>query len=323
MKTLGYGTHAIHNHRGAFYNRNTVFANLGFDDFTSLEYMNYVSKTPKNFARDNVLIGEIFGAMESTKGKKDYVYCISVQGHGKYPDTAMIKDPAITVGGDITTEQKNAWEYYAEQVNEMDVFLQNLTDELSSFYEPTILVLYGDHLPALGIENEDMKSGSIFKTQYVIWSNFGLKKQDKELCAYQLPAEIQSRIGMSEGTLTVLHQNRDKNNSYQTDLQMLQYDMLYGKKYIFGGTSPFVKSDMKMGFNPIKIESVVTVAGNYYLKGEGFTPFSKISLDGKILDTVFVSPTVLKLQEEVKSSDVSQLKVSQVEKYNSILSTTE
>ena len=30
FKQLGYGTHAIHNHRGAFYNRNKVFANMGF-----------------------------------------------------------------------------------------------------------------------------------------------------------------------------------------------------------------------------------------------------------------------------------------------------
>ncbi|MDR1067645.1 MAG: sulfatase-like hydrolase/transferase [Clostridiales Family XIII bacterium] len=324
MKMLGYSTHAIHNHRGAFYNRNLVFANLGFDDFTSLEYMNYVSKTPKNFAKDDVLIEEIFGALESTKDKKDYIYCISVQGHGKYPENKLIKDPTVSVSGGLTKEQQNAWDFYVEQVHEMDTVIENLTKELSSYSEPTILVLYGDHLPALGMENEDMKSGSIFKTQYVIWSNYGkFEKQDKELCAYQLPAEIQSRIGMSEGVLTVLHQNRDANNSYQADLHMLQYDMLYGKKYIYGGTNPFPPTDMKMGFNPIKIDSVVSVAGKYYIKGEGFTPFSKISLDGNILDTVFVSPTVLKLQEEVQPSDAERMKVSQVEKYNSILSTTE
>ena len=37
LKQIGYTAHAIHNHRGAFYNRNTVFKNLGFDTFTSLE----------------------------------------------------------------------------------------------------------------------------------------------------------------------------------------------------------------------------------------------------------------------------------------------
>jgi phosphoglycerol transferase MdoB-like AlkP superfamily enzyme len=323
LKDLGYATHAIHNHRGAFYNRNTVFPNLGFDDFTSLEYMNYVSKTPKNFATDDVLIGEIFGSLESTEDQKDYIYCISVQGHGDYPTKKTIQDPLVTVSGDLTAEQEDAWEYYTEQVYEMDVFLKNLTQELSSYDEPVVLVLYGDHLPALGEEKEDMKSGSIFKTQYVIWSNFELAKEDRDLTAYQLPADIQSRIGMSEGTLTVLHQNRDKNPNYQADLHLLQYDMLYGKRYIYGGTNPYKPVKMEMGFTPIRIDSVMMVAGKYYLKGEGFTPFSKISLDGEILDTVFVSPTVLKLQGEVDPSDASHMKVSQVEKYNSILSTTE
>jgi phosphoglycerol transferase MdoB-like AlkP superfamily enzyme len=285
--------------------------------------MNYVSKTPKNFATDDVLAGEIFGALESTKDEKDYIYCISVQGHGEYPSTKLIKDPSIKVSGDITDEQKNAWEYYAEQVNEMDTFLKNLTRELKSFEEPTILAVYGDHLPAMGVEKEDMKSGSIFKTEYVLWSNFKFDKQDKDLYTYQLAAELQTRIGMSEGTLTMLHQNRDKNPRYQDDLHMLQYDMLYGKSYIYGGESPYVRTKMKMGYAPIRIDSVVTVAGKYYLKGEGFTPFSKISLDGKILETVFVSPTVLKLQEEVDPSETEHMKVSQVEKYNSILSTTE
>ena len=38
LKQLGYSSHAIHNHRGAFYGRNKVFSNMGFDTFTSLEY---------------------------------------------------------------------------------------------------------------------------------------------------------------------------------------------------------------------------------------------------------------------------------------------
>ena len=46
LKSLGFGTHAIHNHRAMFYNRNDVFANIGYDSFTSVEYMSDVEKTP-------------------------------------------------------------------------------------------------------------------------------------------------------------------------------------------------------------------------------------------------------------------------------------
>ncbi|MDO4517630.1 MAG: sulfatase-like hydrolase/transferase, partial [Bacillota bacterium] len=68
LKQLGYSTHAIHNHRGAFYNRNKVFRNLGFDSFTCLEYMHDVKKNPKNWAKDEILTENIIDALDSTKG---------------------------------------------------------------------------------------------------------------------------------------------------------------------------------------------------------------------------------------------------------------
>ena len=94
LKLLGYSSHAIHNHRGAFYGRNKVFSNMGFDTFTCLEYMNNVTKTPRNWAKDGILTEQIMDALESTDGK-DYIYTISVQGHGKYPTEQVIEDPAL------------------------------------------------------------------------------------------------------------------------------------------------------------------------------------------------------------------------------------
>ena len=81
---LGYKSHAIHNNTAVFYDRNLVFSNLGFDTFTSIEYMNDVEYTPMGWAKDNVLIGCIEDALDSTEGS-DFVYTITVQSHGKYP----------------------------------------------------------------------------------------------------------------------------------------------------------------------------------------------------------------------------------------------
>jgi phosphoglycerol transferase MdoB-like AlkP superfamily enzyme len=319
---LGYTAHAIHNHRGAFYNRNLVYKNYGFDDFTSLEYMNYVSKTPKNFATDDVLTGEIIGALESTAGH-DYIYTISVQGHGEYPSKKTIKNPRVTLENPVDNAQRYSWEYYLEQISEMDDFLRVLLGELESYGEDVILVMYGDHLPALGMNDSDMKSGSIFDTEYVMWANFDLPAEDKDLPAYQLAAEVQKRIGMREGTMTVFHQDQAGQKDYQKNLHLLMYDMIYGKRYIYGGINPFEPTDMQMGYKPIKINEVVEVGGEYYISGEGFTPFSKVTLGKDILETIYIGPTVLKLLGEVDPNDVSKMKVSQVEKYNAILSTTE
>ncbi|MDR0887042.1 MAG: LTA synthase family protein [Clostridiales Family XIII bacterium] len=328
LKDLGYATHAMHNHRGAFYNRNTVFANMGFDDFTSLEYMSYVDKTPRNWARDEILTGELIDAMRSTKSK-DYTYCISVQGHGEYPTKSVLQNPRIKVsaaeGSDITEERLKQYEYYIQQTMEMDDFVRDLTAELQKFEEPVVLVMYGDHLPALGETNEDMASGSIYKTQYVIWDNYGLAPVHEDVPTYRLSSVVQQRIGMMEGTTTTFHRNSSEDPNYMDELHALQYDMLYGKRYAYydGEKDPFKPTDIQMGYKPIRILDMINVGGNYYITGEGFTPFSKISLDGKILNTVFLSSTTLKLEDAVDKAELKNLKVSQVEKNNTILSTTE
>ena len=322
MKQLGYKSHAIHNHRGAFYFRNKVFANMGFDTFTCLEYMNDVIKTPKNWAKDAILTSQIMDALKSTKGK-DYIYTISVQGHGRYPTEQVLDDPEIKVTNYTTEEQRWAYEYYANQVYEMDQFVKDLTDTLSKYDEDVVLVMYGDHLPALDMTEQEMKNGSLYQTQYIIWDNFDMPIQHKDLMAYQLNAEVMSRLGISVGVMNKFHQDNSYSETYLDDMKALTYDMLYGDKYIYGGKSPFKTTNMKMGIHEIKIDEVVQIGDKLYIKGQNFTEFSKISLNGEALKTVYLSPTLLQLNEEVDPEDASKMKVSQVEKNKEILSTTE
>ena len=68
----------IHNNTGTFYDRHLVFPNLGFDTFTSLEYMNHVEKNPLGWAKDTVLTTEILTTLFSTE-QRDFIYAISVQ----------------------------------------------------------------------------------------------------------------------------------------------------------------------------------------------------------------------------------------------------
>lgn len=322
LKTLGYTAHAIHNHRGAFYYRNKVFANMGFDTFTCLEYMNNVMKTPKNWAKDGILTEQILSALDSTESQ-DYIYTISVQGHGRYPDEQVLESPLITCDSAPTEELKWAYEYYVNQIYEMDCFIEELTSVLETYDEDIVLVMYGDHLPALDMEESDLKTGNLYQSQYIIWDNFGMTKKDRDLTTYELTAEVLDRLNISVGMVTKFQQNYSGSNTFLSDLEALGYDMLYGKRYIYGETNPFKTTGMKMGVKDIAIDEVVQIGEDYYIKGKNFTEYSKISLDGKILETVFLGPTILALKEDVDPEDASKMKVSQVEKNNEVLSTTE
>ncbi|MDD7035877.1 MAG: sulfatase-like hydrolase/transferase [Firmicutes bacterium] len=282
LRLLGYSSHAIHNHRGAFYNRNTVFRNMGFDTFSCLEYMNNVVKTPKNWAKDGILTEQILDALNSTEGK-DYIYTISVQGHGKYPTEEVLENPVITVTDAPDEESKWAWEYYVNQVYEMDIFLGELIEALEDYDEDIVLVAYGDHLPALDITEDQLDNGNLYSSQYIVWSNFGLTKRDADTSTYEITPQLLKRLGISAGIMTKFHQNYSGTPDYSDNLKALSYDMLYGDYYVCGGSNPYEATDMRMGVKPIKIDEIVQIGEKYYIKGQNFTEYSKISLDGEVL----------------------------------------
>jgi|WetSurMetagenome_2_1015567.scaffolds.fasta_scaffold32576_2 phosphoglycerol transferase MdoB-like AlkP superfamily enzyme len=324
LKKLGYATHAIHNHRATFYGRNEVFANLGFDTFTSAEYMNNIIKTPNHFEKDAVLTDEIIAALNSTENQ-DLVYTISVQGHGEFPTEKVYDLPTVTVTGIEDEAEYNKFEYYLQQAYEMDQFIGELVRRLQAFNEDTVLVLFGDHLPYLNIQPEDLENGDIYQTEYVIWSNFELPKEDKDLYAYQLAAEVMKRLGISEGVLTKFHQDHNEDANYLDNLEALQYDMLYGKQYVYAEGNPFLPTELHMGVRDIKIDRVLRANNKYYVIGENFTPYSRIYLNGKVESTIFISPTTLELKDrDIVIEDIKSVKVCQIENKNkSVLSITE
>ncbi len=324
LKSLGFSTHAIHNHRALFYNRNEVFSNIGYDTYTSVEYMSDVSKTPRNWAKDENLTTPIMDALESTE-ERDFIYTISVQGHGKYPEEQVIEDPEITVTDAPTEEMKWKYEYYVNQIYEMDQFLQTLTEELEAYDEPVVLVIFGDHIPALDVTEDSYDGDDLYQTQYVVWSNFDMEKEDMDLTTYQLASVIFDRLGIHTGTTIKYHQTADwDSEDYLDDLKMIAYDILYGNYYLYGGENPFEATDMKMGVKTIKIDKVVSIGGKYYIKGENFTEYSKVTLNGETLSTIYLGPNLLGLLEDVDPADASEMKVSQIDKSSKeIVSTTE
>ena len=69
---------------------------MGFDSYTSKEFMNVLQYTENGWAKDNILTQHILNAMDSTE-QQDYVFCISVEGHGDYEE--VLENPLITVEG--------------------------------------------------------------------------------------------------------------------------------------------------------------------------------------------------------------------------------
>lgn len=294
LKELGYSTHAIHNHAGGFYGRNTVFSRLGFDTFTSSEYMNITEYTPNGWAKDSILTDKIMNAMNSTEGK-DFVHTITVQGHGSYT-VEMEYDSEIIVSG-TSEERHRAYEYYVNQMHEMDDFIGELIEALSNYEEDVVLVMYGDHLPTLGLQAEDMESNSEFNTEYVIWDNMGLEKKVENINSFQLSATVLNRLGIHKGTITKFHQRRKDTTDYLNDLHKLQYDMLYGEQYVYDGELPYKRTSIQMGIDKIRILEVTPLLDDLYIRGENFTKSCNVFINNEKVDAIYLDDKTLMLED--------------------------
>lgn len=321
-KGHGYTTSALHNHRALFYNRNEVYANMGFDSFTSVEYMNNIIKTPTGWCKDKIMIDNILQIMRESK-TRDFMHIVSVEGHGSYPTEQVFTAPYTNVQmDDLASKWK--YEYYLNECHEMDNFIGELLGEIQEMDEPTIVLIYGDHIPALEVKEENYNGPDLYHTKYVIWDNIGLKAKHQNINAYEIGALLLSEADYkNEGVLFDYQENADRNSqNYLTNLEALSYDILYGSYYSYGGQNPYKRSNMSMGYSPISIKDIIKIGDNYYIRGNNFTEHSSISHKGKLLKTIYLSSTLLALRDDIDPDTVQELEISQIDtKDNTILST--
>ncbi|MCD7744737.1 MAG: LTA synthase family protein [Lachnospiraceae bacterium] len=325
LNTLGYGTHVVHNNGGNFYSRANAFSQMGFDTFTSKELMDIQEYTPLGtWPTDHILVGEVEKSLNYTPDQQDFVYVITVGTHGDYPDYEVIEDPEITISGVEDEGEAYSWEYYVNMLHETDEFIGELIEMLEERDEPTYVVMFGDHLPTMGLTEEDMSTGSLFLTPYVTWNNLGMDKNDSDMTSYQLLADTLEELGLGGvGTMFTLHQNRDAYDTeeeYIDAIELLQYDILYGEHYVYGGEDPYPASDLVMGTEDVVIDQIMEGESGsyYYIIGENFTKWSKVYINDEKVSTTYYSSSLLRIKKSKVSDGTNTVVVNQVGSSNTI-----
>ena len=173
--------------------------------------------------------------------------------------------------------------------------------------------MFGDHLPTMGLEDSDMKSGDIFKTKYATWNNFGLPKQDADLTAYQLLAHITGQMGIHEGTMFTYTQTQADSSTYQNGLDNLQYDLLYGERYAYNGEDLYPATDLIMDVEDVNVTSVRKNVLNNTLAvyGSNFTKNAKIFVNGEKVPTTYLTSGILTTSlDNVSDGDVISVSIT-------------
>lgn len=317
LKRFGYATAGFHNNDATFYERYIDYSNLGFDVFTAMEHMYFLQYTPRGWAKDNILDNEMIERMKQTEGR-DYITTITVQAHGRYPKkhTETLTHIGCYFTGEYEgdTQKEAAWEYYINQCRETDNMVKDLIAGLEELGEPTVVFMYGDHLPSLSLQETDLRSINLYQTEWVMWDNIGLEKEYKDLTAYQASTYIFDRLNIDGGLMQHFHRaymDQADHEDYLNKLEMLEYDTLYGENYAFDGDNPFPQTDMKLGIRDIIVEGIEEGVGGIFVKGKGFNTFSQVIVDGKDVDTTYMSYQRLFIPEDALDG-ASEVVVAQV-----------
>lgn len=310
LRALQYTATGVHNYTGSFYYRNTIYKNMGFNCFHSKEYMNGYELNPKGWCKDAILTDEILRAMRQTEGP-DFVYTVTMQTHGAYIPLPSDMEPAVTVEGAKSEREKSVFEYYLSQLVETDQFIGDLVEAFEDYDERTIIVFFGDHLPGLSLTEDDLTTGDMYKTPYVIWANYELDGESCDLEAYQLGAYVLEQAKIDTGVMVRFHQREMGSENYQRNLEILEYDMLYGERYVYESAKHAYDESFTMGLTPIRVTSLENRFGNLFVHGEGLTYASCVYVNDKAYDTVPVDETLIIVPDFIPE-DGSLLAVAQI-----------
>jgi phosphoglycerol transferase MdoB-like AlkP superfamily enzyme len=318
LKSLGYGAFAIHNNTATFYDRYDVYEQMGYDAFVSLEYMYDVEETSTGWAKDTTLPDDIMRCLESTEGQ-DLVYTISVQGHGKYPDGDDTCTDHIQISYD-DPEMEDKFHYYVNQIYEMDEMIGDLIDRLDDYGEDYVLVLYGDHLPTLNLEDDMLSSGNLFQTEYIIVNNINLKMEDRNLKASQLSANLFKALNLPLSYAQKVDLNYS-GSEMDEKLNIIAYDMLFGDGYLYDGERVVPENEMQMGILPITVSSVRNIDDHIVVTGENFNSYSVVCIDGNPAETTYIDDTTLMVGDQNLSGGEA-VTVAQITESHRILGET-
>ena len=298
--------------------RNNAYEKLGFDTFTSIEYMNGYEKNERGWVKDKVLTKYIKKALDSTDGS-DLVYTISVQGHSAYPGDAFeLYDFPIKVKGNLSDLDKNQLYYYANQLKETDNFIGDVMEMVDNSKEDTLVVLYSDHMPALNLFlNEDFYLNA-YKAPFAFYSNFKIDNYNFDNTeSYNIGSMVMELAGLKYGPMEKFRTYLKNDENYEKYEELLEYDILFGKNYYLVNEEKPEKNSMQMGLDNVTISYLEHEKDSILIKGSNFTENSSAYINNKKIDTIFLDDKTLKIND-VDKGDI--LVVKQLERNDGLLS---
>jgi phosphoglycerol transferase MdoB-like AlkP superfamily enzyme len=218
LKQAGYTNIATHPFWGSCWNREVVYPLLGFDDFISGEDYSKEQKDTKDYNKidgkhitthtdlgdDLEYVREYISDRESynkvieqfenkSEGEKLFVFDVTVQNHSGF----KYKGDDFTT--DVTADNDESGELcqYLSLLKQTDIAYSELIEYFKSYDEPTVILMFGDHQPAL--DGTSYNTDENTRDEYLAYTEGGAGLQ-RYIVPYKLWANYD--IGTTECNIT-------------------------------------------------------------------------------------------------------------------------
>ena len=190
LNDLDYSSHAIHPGEATAWNRDEVYPDFGFEDFTTRVDMPDATYTRSAYVSDHsgyqYLIQKFEENQNSGSEKPFFGFNVTIQNHGGYDlDASDLEAVEITnLQGDYPLAEQ-----YMTLVHDSDAAFGELIAYFETVEEPTMILMFGDHFPNVEpalVEELMGKSTAEYtledkeklqNTPFVIWANYDIQEQ--------------------------------------------------------------------------------------------------------------------------------------------------
>lgn len=318
FREAGYETTAIHSYYGWFYQRESVYRQLGFNRFIPGEFMDldYPNDAGKGFPNDKHITNSVIATLDKTEGL-DFIHAVSTEAHMPYPKTEQSE---FLKTGTLPEDTRQYLNKFTEKMHSVDEELGRMVEEIEARDEPAVLVFFGDHYPSFpdndavyGANGTEVANDLLgdyddfiatHKVPYFIWQSDGNQAVELDVSPNQFGAIALDMAGVQGNEVTaILDDLREQGdavipyNQWQAqmgpqtqemkDLQMIQYDLLHGKRYseyLMPDLVRIPSQDYHLGLYPeMNAQKVVETPESYELYIEGAPKFSEVVVDGEAL----------------------------------------
>lgn len=187
MNQLGYDTVFMHPYKAYSWNRPSVYSALGTSQMYYEEDMPELTLI-RGYGSDRSQNDYLIKYLNQERDNPVFLYDVTVQNHGGYTGNIPELGDKITVTGHegeyVETEN------YLTLVHESDKALEELITYLKDYDEPTAVLFFGDHQPAVETSFIEMAEGKkqsdftmedrqdMYTVPFFLWANYDIEEKE-------------------------------------------------------------------------------------------------------------------------------------------------